>query len=59
MFKNLFHFFTRSGFYFTTFPRKFIFYEKGSTDIKSPKTGALDEFVTSDRAALVRNLKGL
>ena len=57
--KNYFIFLPEKNFYFTEVPRKFRSSEKGSTDIKSSKTGALDEFVTSDGAALVRKLKGL
>jgi len=60
MFKKLFHFFSpEKNFYFTAVPRKYTSSEKGSTDIKSSKIGTLDEFVTSDGAALVRKLKGL
>jgi len=47
------------NFYFTAVPRKYRSSEKGSTDIRSWKTGALDGFVTDDGAALVRKLKGL
>ena len=59
-FKKIISFFSpERNLYFIAVPRKFGFSEKGSTDIKSSKTGALDEFLTSDGAALVRKLKGL
>ena len=41
--KNYFIFLPEKNFCFTTVPRKFGFSEKGSTDIKSPKTRALDD----------------
>jgi hypothetical protein len=57
--KNYFIFSYEKNYYFTAVPRKFRSSEKGFTDIKSSKTDALDEFVTSDGATLIRKLKGL